>query len=261
MLCPFPKKIMPERDANSDCDCVCRPCRRAASSQLWLYGRTHDLSAPERVVCGGLSGGIAQAAIYPLEVVRTRLAVAPPGTYHGITDCLFKVARAEGMLAWYRGLGAAMMGIFPYAGLDIAGFEMLKARAQETYGPHLPAHVILINGTLSSCFAQVVAYPLALVRTRLQTQGIGGRPEKYAGVRDAFVRILAEEGRAGLYRGLLPNFIKLAPAAALSWLTFEKVSLLCVLPCIMAQQLTESLYVVFLQVKEAFRVEEADASR
>ena len=202
--------------------------------KLWLYGRTHDISPSQRMVSGGLSGAAAQAAIYPLEIVRTRLAVSPVGTYTGITHCLAKVYRAEGIRAWYRGMGTAMVGIVPYAGIDIACFEMLKAAAAEKHGAHPPAHILLLSGMTSSCFAQVVAYPLALVRTRLQTQGLDGAPDRYRGMVDAFRVILREEGPRGLYRGLLPNFIKLAPAAALSWLTFEKV-------------------------KEAMSVEEADA--
>ena len=45
-----------------------------------------------------------QFAIYPLELVRTRLAVCPLGTYSGMLDCFMKVATQEGHLAFYRGL-------------------------------------------------------------------------------------------------------------------------------------------------------------
>ena len=123
--------------------------------KLWLYGRTHDISPSQRMVSGGLSGAAAQAAIYPLEIVRTRLAVSPVGTYTGITHCLAKVYRAEGIRAWYRGMGTAMVGIVPYAGIDIACFEMLKAAAAEKHGAHPPAHILLLSGMTSSCFAQV----------------------------------------------------------------------------------------------------------
>ena len=38
---------------------------------------------------------------------------------------------------------------------------------------------------------------------------------------DCLLKTLRKEGYRGLYKGLLPNFIKLAPAAGLSWLVFE----------------------------------------
>jgi hypothetical protein len=45
-----------------------------------------------------------QFAIYPLELVRTRLAVCPAGHYRGILDCFSRVLREEGHRAFYRGL-------------------------------------------------------------------------------------------------------------------------------------------------------------
>lgn len=85
-----------------------------------------SLSAAERVVIGGLAGAIAQAAVYPLEVIQTRLSVSPRGTYRGIFDTLGKVWRCEGPGAFYRGIMPCMVGIWPYAGIDIAMFELLK---------------------------------------------------------------------------------------------------------------------------------------
>ena len=35
----------------------------------------------ERFAAGGLAGAASQLAIYPLEVVKTRMAVSPSGTY------------------------------------------------------------------------------------------------------------------------------------------------------------------------------------
>lgn len=60
------------------------------------------------------------------------------------------------------------MGILPYAGVDIATFELLKERLLEDYGGRPPPHAVFAAGMLSSCAAQFVSYPLALVRTRMQ---------------------------------------------------------------------------------------------
>ena len=47
---------------------------------------------------------LLQFAIYPLELVRTRLAVCPQGTYTGMRDCFGKIVSQEGYRAFYRGL-------------------------------------------------------------------------------------------------------------------------------------------------------------
>ena len=60
--------------------------------------------------------------------------------------------------------------------------------------------MILGAGMLSSSLAQFSAYPLALVRTRLQAQGIGGRPSKYRGMKDVLTKTYHNEGVIGLYK-------------------------------------------------------------
>lgn len=50
-----------------------------------------------------------QFAIYPLEMVRTRLAVCPMGTYTGISDCFRQIVRLEGYRAFYRGLSPSLV--------------------------------------------------------------------------------------------------------------------------------------------------------
>jgi hypothetical protein len=60
--------------------------------------------------------------------------------------------------------------------------------------------MILAVGMCSSSIAQFAAYPLALTRTRLQAQGIGGRPIKYRGMMDVLRKTVQHEGVRGLYK-------------------------------------------------------------
>ena len=39
-----------------------------------------------------------------MELIRTRLAVSPEGTYRGMRDCVRKVLQHEGVRAFYKGL-------------------------------------------------------------------------------------------------------------------------------------------------------------
>ena len=187
-------------------------------------GAVDDLSPLERLVIGGTAGAIGQVVIYPMEVVKVRLAVTPHGTYSGIWDVLRRVRRKEGVPGLYRGLVPSLLGIFPYAGCDIMMFEMLKARALDHYDDAPPGYVLFACGAFSSSVAQFVSYPFALVRTRLQAMG-GPNGVQYAGMLDAFRKTVAGEGVRGLYKGLTPNMLKLAPAAAVSWYTFEQAKL------------------------------------
>ena len=168
-----------------------------------------SLSPGERFVAGAAAGALAQSAIYPLELIRTRLAICPKGTYRGIADAAARVLRSEGPRAFYRGLAPSLIGILPYAGVDIAAFETLKEALLDAYEPRgepPPPAAIIAAGAASSSVAQFCSYPLALVRTRLQAQGAGGRPIKYDGMLDVIRKTVASEGVRGLYKGENEDF-------------------------------------------------------
>ena len=60
-----------------------------------------------------------------------------------------------------------------------------------------------------------------VLRRRFQINTMSGLGYKYKSIWDAISIILAEEGFRGLYKGLIPNLLKVAPSMASSWLTFE----------------------------------------
>lgn len=94
------------------------------------------------------------------------------------------------------------------------------------YEGRVPGHAILTAGMLSSSVAQFMSYPLALTRTRLQAQGVGGKPVRYSGMVDVLRQTVRNEGVRGLYKGAATNLFKLAPAAGISWFVFEECKLL-----------------------------------
>lgn len=56
----------------------------------------------------------------------------------------------------------------------------------------------------------------------VQAQGMGGVPLKYNGMFDVVRKTLQNEGVRGLYKGLVPNLMKIAPAAGISWFVYEE---------------------------------------
>ena len=65
-------------------------------------------------------------------------------TYLGIVDCARKVLAQEGWRAFYRGMVPSMLGILPYAGVDITIFELLKERLLDKV-PLRPASATLFG--------------------------------------------------------------------------------------------------------------------
>eukprot|EP00798_Chlamydomonas_sp_ICE-L_P006220 gene6220-2837_t len=113
----------------------------------------------ERMVAGGLAGAVAQFLLYPLDTIRTRLAVCPHGTYKGISHAAYTMWIHEGPRSLYSGLLPSMMGIMPYAGVDITIFEMVREMLMEEFDDNPPSIAILSAGMVSSSVAQ--GYPLS----------------------------------------------------------------------------------------------------
>uniref|UniRef100_A0A8D0HEK3 Solute carrier family 25 member 24 n=1 Tax=Sphenodon punctatus TaxID=8508 RepID=A0A8D0HEK3_SPHPU len=201
--------------------------------KFWAYEQYKKIFANEdgrigtiqRFVSGSLAGATAQTSIYPMEVLKTRLAVAKTGQYFVMFDCAKKILKREGFLAFYKGYIPNILGIIPYAGIDLAVYEALKTTWLDKYATDSanPGVLVLLGcGTISSTCGQLASYPLALVRTRMQAQAmVEGAPQ--LNMVGLFQRIVANEGLLGLYRGIAPNFMKVLPAVSISYVVYEKM--------------------------------------
>uniref|UniRef100_A0A5F8GGZ3 Solute carrier family 25 member 24 n=1 Tax=Monodelphis domestica TaxID=13616 RepID=A0A5F8GGZ3_MONDO len=201
--------------------------------KFWAYEKYKKLLTDEgakiglveRFVSGSLAGATAQTFIYPMEVLKTRLAVGKTGQYSGMFDCAKKILKHEGMGAFYKGYVPNFLGILPYAGIDLAVYELLKNNwlehfAEDSVNPGVL--VLLACGTMSSTCGQLASYPLALIRTRMQAQAmVEGAPQ--LNMIGLFKKIVTKEGILGLYRGILPNFMKVLPAVSISYVVYEKM--------------------------------------
>ncbi|KAG7457203.1 hypothetical protein MATL_G00243990 [Megalops atlanticus] len=189
----------------------------------YLSSEGEEVQTHQRFIAGSLAGATAQTAIYPMEVMKTRLTLRKTGQYSGMLDCAKKILRKEGVKAFYKGYVPNILGIIPYAGIDLAVYESLKNAwlsryAKDTANPGIL--VLLGCGTISSTCGQLASYPLALVRTRMQAQASMEGSEQLS-MRRLVRKIIAKEGFFGLYRGILPNFMKVIPAVSISYVVYE----------------------------------------
>ena len=155
--------------------------------------------------------------------IHFRLGVCKPGTYSGIVDCLTTIIKTEGPNALYKGSIASIAGIIPYAGIDLMSNSIIKDHASEYYkskGQEPGVSVVIGSGMASSSLGMIVTYPLNLIRTRLQASGMPGAVA-YSGFMDCFKKAIQHEGMKGLYKGIVPNLLKVMPAASISYTVYD----------------------------------------
>ena len=167
------------------------------------------------LLAGSAAGATAVLFTYPLDLIRTRLAwrgseIAAPATTRAtaqaraaslptpsMAGALSSLARREGVLGLYKGVGPTLLGVFPYAGLKFFVYQYLKkvyltspaaatsggahARNKRSrslrdspYSPSadVPTSVKLVFGASAGLIGQTITYPLDVVRRRMQVQDL-----------------------------------------------------------------------------------------
>ncbi|KAJ3563098.1 hypothetical protein NP233_g9161 [Leucocoprinus birnbaumii] len=138
-----------------------------------------------------------------------------------------KVMREEGgVKALYRGLITTAVGVAPYVGINFAAYEALRGYitppGKTSAWRKLSCGALADRDLYSGSISQTLTYPFDVLRRKMQVTGMQGGP-KYNGALDALRSTLRGEGVKGLYRGLWPNLLKVAPSIATSFFTYELV--------------------------------------
>ena len=141
---------------------------------------------------------------HPLDTLRLRLAVDP--NCLNLAAAVRALAREGGIPAFYRGLGASMVGIAPYMALELACYDLLPKDKMPSFA----------RGFSSALIATVTCYPLDTVRRRIQLVSATALP-----AREAIRTILLNDGIKGMYRGFLPNAIKNLPNKGVKLTVFD----------------------------------------
>ncbi|EIE25905.1 mitochondrial carrier [Coccomyxa subellipsoidea C-169] len=192
-----------------------------------------SLSAPLHLLSAAEAGCIVCLLTNPIWVIKTRLqlqrrAARLSNPYRGFGHAVRQIAKEEGFAGFYRGLLPSLL-LVSHGAIQFMVYEELKKAAS---GPlmrdndskqPLNSLEISVIGAVSKLAASIVTYPSQVVRARIQQ-----RQDQFRGVRyDSGLRTLQvtmrREGVRGLYKGLLPNVLRVMPQSAITFLIYEKV--------------------------------------
>lgn len=180
------------------------------------------------LLCGALAGMTASTLVYPIDLCKTILAVQTQANskYKGIFRTIYLVFKEQGFLALYKGWGASMIGIAPYASLKLTFFQLLK---NFFYGKNVDKRKIsstmnLAFGALAGCLAVTVTYPTDFLRRRMQVRIFESQgKEKRIRIGTLVKSIIKKEGYLIFYTGLGATYLKVIPSTALAFAINEKL--------------------------------------
>nr|XP_053636580.1 solute carrier family 25 member 16-like [Cherax quadricarinatus] len=171
----------------------------------------------------------AKTTVAPLDRIKILLQAHNKHYKNdGVLSGLRNIVARESVWALYKGNGAQMVRIFPYASTQFTSFELYKKVLNSIWGnnKYLSKGTSAVAGSLAGVTAVFLTYPLDTIRARLAFQVSG--EHVYTGIVNAAVTIFKSEGGfRALYRGFTATVCGMIPYAGLSFYCFEQMKYLC----------------------------------
>lgn len=142
------------------------------------------------------------------------------GVYKNLLDALFKIVKEEGPAELYRGLTPSLIGVIPYAAASYFAYDTLRKAYRKAFDQEEIGNIsTLLMGSAAAAMSSSATFPLEVARKQMQAGAFNGR--QYRNLLHALISIVEREGFPGLYRGLGPSYLKLVPAAGISFMCYE----------------------------------------
>ncbi|KAH7704575.1 Protein R07E3.4 [Aphelenchoides avenae] len=177
------------------------------------------------IAAGGAGGATTLCILYPLDFMRTRLAVDMQSDGHrqfaGIRDCLTKIHAKEGLAGLYRGFFASLQFVVASRAVFFGIFDTMRTSISDD-----PRQLSFLAmwGLAQVCIvtSSIICYPLDTVRRRLMMQS-GKKVKLYENSFDCWRTILRTEGASSLYKGALSNSLRCTSGALILAIYYEVV--------------------------------------
>ena len=138
-------------------------------------GPDADLPMPYVMMSGAGTGFVVSWVLTPIELVKCRLQVPPPGTapaqrYKGPYDCLMRSIRSEGLRVMYRGHVGTMLREVPGTMCWFGAYETFVRWMTPTGMSRSDLHpsTIVVAGALGGMSYWTIMYPCDTVKSAMQ---------------------------------------------------------------------------------------------
>uniref|UniRef100_A0A5B7BGP0 Mitochondrial substrate carrier family protein n=1 Tax=Davidia involucrata TaxID=16924 RepID=A0A5B7BGP0_DAVIN len=198
------------------------------TSENWLKSATRgtprvhalfkNLSIFERALIGAGAGGMAGAFTYvclhPLDTIKTKLQTKGASEiYNGTFDAIVKTFQSKGILGFYSGVSAVIVGSTASSAVYFGTCEFGKSILSKL--PQYPSVLIPPTaGAMGNIVSSAIMVPKELITQRMQA-GAKGRSW------EVLLRILEKDGFLGLYAGYSATLLRNLPAGVLNYSSFE----------------------------------------
>lgn len=200
--------------------------KRFFSSQNKSKGADQYLLAYHQLYISGGAAGFANSFLAaPIEQIRIRLQTQADGALKGPFDTIAKIWRAGGLTRGvFHGLGPTLLRETHGMGMYFLGAEACVKQDMAINGiarVDIPSWRMCMYGGVAGVVMWLTAYPLDVVKSRMQTDAMNPTQRRFKTMRACFADLLATGGPKALFRGFTPTLLRAAPVNACTFLGFE----------------------------------------
>lgn len=167
---------------------------------------------------GAVAGIISYTAIYPLELIRSKLSVNIDGrtkAYNNLGSALIQTYKNSGINGLYRGWIVSSIGMIPYQGITFLTYKYLDDKISIT-----SSYKGLISGSFAGFAAVSATYPFDVIKRKYHLTGEMGN-KSYNSYYDIIKTTYKSYGVRGFYRGLFACYSKIIPSSAIFFFTVD----------------------------------------
>ncbi|KAG5448686.1 Kidney mitochondrial carrier protein 1 [Clonorchis sinensis] len=182
------------------------------------------------------SGGLSNAIANPADMLKIRMqahtanASGPPS----LINLAVKAIREEGARSLYKGVNPTALRAAVVCGVELPAYDFAKKwlilldLMSDTKACHF------VSSFMAGLLGALISNPVDVIRTRLLNQrrtiasrvaqsNLSGQPKIYKNAFDCFFQTVRYEGTMALWKGFVPNWMRLGPWNIIFFMSFEQL--------------------------------------
>ncbi|KAJ2395844.1 Carrier protein, mitochondrial [Coemansia sp. RSA 2559] len=193
------------------------------------------------LVAGCAARTAAVTAISPIELVRTRMQASATHDFSTVMQGISAGIRKDGLGSLWRGLVPTLWRDVPFSAIYWFGYERWR---EEVYEPLFKYNgqnadvlsrmaVAFCSGASSGTVAAALTIPFDVAKTRRQIEQHANPKSnivQHNSLAQIIRHIVSTEGTRGLFTGLTPRLMKVAPSCAIMISSYELGKMLLLSP-------------------------------
>jgi solute carrier family 25 protein 16 len=185
------------------------------------------------LLAGGIAGAAGKSSVAPLERIKILYQTGKLHTSGSVTATFKDILSNEGLPGLFRGNGASVLRIIPYASIHFGLYEYNRRNIIKLFNIEhddanihsVPPFIDLLAGSSAGATAVAITYPLDLVRTRLayatETNNASHSNSSRHTIRRVLTSTYRSEGLRGMYRGIGPSMYGILPYAGIKFYVYQ----------------------------------------